>query len=226
MSGEYKTIPLDFERLTPEEQENRLAQFVEWLSRRRTIREFSPDPVPRHLVEEAIRLAGRAPSGANLQPWHFALVEDPEIKRQIRMAAEKEERENYDRRFPEEWLARLAPLGTDDHKPYLEIAPYLIVIFKIDYGLVTAPDGSERKFKHYYVNESVGLAAGFLLAALHLAGLATLTHTPSPMGFLAEILNAPRNHRPYLLVPVGYPAAEVKVPDIEKKPLEEILTVY
>lgn len=225
MSKKHKTVPLEFEELAPEEQERRLAEFVDRLSRRRTVREFSPRPVPRNLVEDAIRVAGRAPSGANLQPWHFVLVENPEVKQQIRAAAEKEEKENYSHRFPQEWLDRLAPLGTDDHKPYLEMAPYLIVVFKIDYGLETAPDGTERKFKHYYVNESVGLACGFLLAALHLAGLATLTHTPSPMGFLSRILGMPRNYRPFLLIPVGYPVEEAQVPGISKKGLKEILTV-
>ncbi len=218
-------VPLQFERLAPEEQEARLAELAERLARRRSVRAFSPDPVPRRLVEEAVRVAGRAPSGANLQPWHFVLVGDPEVKRRIREAAEAEERENYVRRFPPEWLERLAPLGTDQDKPYLEIAPWLIVVFRIDYGIETGPGGVERKVKHYYVNESVGLASGFLLAALAVAGLATLTHTPSPMGFLSRILDAPANHRPHLLVPVGYPAAGARVPDIGKKPLGEILTV-
>jgi nitroreductase len=224
MTGEYEFIPLDFERMPPEEQEARLGDFAGRMTRRRTVREYSPDPVPRGLVEECIRVAGSAPSGANLQPWHFVLVEDPVIKKKIREAAEAEEDENYTRRFPQEWLERLAPLGTDAVKTYLEIAPYLIVVFKIDYGLTTEPDGTERKQKHYYVNESVGLAAGFLLTALHLAGLATLTHTPSPMGFLAKILAVPKNYRPYLLIPVGYPAEDARVPAITKKPLEEILT--
>lgn len=224
MTGDHEFIPLEFTRMAPEEQEARLREFADHMTRRRTVRHYSPDPVPRSLVEECIRVAGNAPSGANLQPWHFVLVEDPAIKKKIREAAEAEEDENYTRRFPREWLERLAPLGTDAVKPYLEIAPYLIVVFKIDYGLVTDPDGTERKIKHYYVNESVGLASGFLLTALHMAGFATLTHTPSPMGFLSEILQVPRNHRPYLLIPVGYPAKDARVPDIAKKPLEEILT--
>ena len=225
MSQDYRPIPHAFTRLEPGEQAARLAEFRERMAGRRTVRAYAPDPVPRSLVEEAIRVAGNAPSGANLQPWHFVLVEDPETKRRIREAAEAEEAENYSRRFPEEWRERLRPLGTDAVKPYLEIAPYLIVVFKIDYGLVTGPGGAERKIKHYYVNESVGLAAGFLLAALHTAGLATLTHTPSPMGFLSTILNTPKNYRPYLLIPVGYPAEGARVPDITKKPLSEILTV-
>jgi iodotyrosine deiodinase len=221
----YRPVPLSFERLAPPEQAARLSEFSRRLAARRTVRQYSPEPVSRSLVEEAIRVAGRAPSGANLQPWHFVLVEDPAVKRAIREAAEEEEAQNYRRRFPPEWLARLEPLGTDAEKPYLEVAPYLIAVFKIDYGIETGPDGGERKVKHYYVNESVGLAVGFLLAALHLAGLATLTHTPSPMGFLNRILGMPPNHKPFLLIPVGYPAPDAVVPDIGKKPLEEILTV-
>lgn len=189
---------------------------------RRTVREFSPDPVPYELIELAIKTAGSAPSGANQQPWHFTIVSDDEIKRRIRIAAEEEERENYSGRFPDEWLEVLAPLGTDWHKDFLEIAPYLIVVFKIDYGIEKQPDGGERRIKHYYVNESVGIACGMLLAALHNAGLATLTHTPNPMGFLSEILERPKNEKPFLLIPVGYPAEGVKVPDITKKTFEEI----
>ncbi len=185
---------------------------------RRTVRHFSDAPVPFELIETAIRAAATAPSGANQQPWRFVVVSDPETKRRIREAAEKEERENYERRFPDEWLEALAQFGTDWHKPFLETAPYLIVVFRIDYGL----DG-QRKVKHYYVGESVGIAAGFLLAALHAAGLATLTHTPSPMGFLSKILDRPVNERPFLLIPVGYPAAECEVPDIAKKPLPEVM---
>lgn len=224
MSNDYRPVPLRFRRLSPADQAARLAEFSARMRRRRTVREYSPEPVARALVEECIRVAGSAPSGANLQPWHFTLVEDPGVKRRIREAAEAEEAENYNRRFPPEWLERLAPLGTDAVKPYLETAPYLIVVFKIDYGLETGPDGTERKIKHYYVNESVGLASGFLLAALQIAGLATLTHTPSPMGFLSEILDAPPNYRPFLLIPVGFPAEGAVVPDIGKKPLEEIMT--
>lgn len=192
------------------------------MRRRRTVREFSPDPVPFELIELAIKTAGSAPSGANQQPWHFTIVSDDEIKRRIRFAAEEEERENYSGRFPDEWLEVLAPLGTDWHKDFLEIAPYLIVVFKIDYGIEKQPDGGERRIKHYYVNESVGIACGMLLAALHHAGLATLTHTPNPMGFLSEILERPKNEKPFLLIPVGYPAEGVKVPDITKKTFGEI----
>lgn len=219
-------IPLEFERLSPEAQLERARGFHKLMKRRRSVREFSPDPVPFELIELAIRTAGTAPSGANQQPWHFTIVSDPEIKRRIRLAAEEEERENYGGRFPAEWLQTLAPLGTDWHKEFLEIAPYLVVVFKIDYGIAIQPDGSERRIKHYYVNESVGIACGILLAALHHAGLATLTHTPNPMGFLSEILQRPKNEKPYLLIPIGYPAPDAKVPAIEKKPFDEIADAW
>ncbi len=225
MSSIYEFIPLEFKRLEAEEQRRRAVEFYELMKQRRTVREFSPEPVPFELIELAIKTAGVAPSGANQQPWRFVVVSNPEIKRRIRLAAEEEERENYGGRFPDEWLQALAPLGTDWRKEFLEIAPYLIVVFKIDYGIELAQDGREQKIKHYYVNESVGIACGMLLAALHNAGLATLTHTPNPMGFLSEILKRPKNEKPYLLIPVGFPAAGVKVPDITKKPFEEIAEV-
>ncbi len=193
--------------------------FVETLKLRRTVRDFAPDPIPDEVLRLAIEAAHAAPSGANLQPWTFVIVRDPEVKKRIRIAAEEEEYENYHGRMPEEWLKALAPLQTDWHKEFLEIAPALIVVFKQDYGL--AEDGSH--VTHYYVNESVGIASGFLLAALNAAGLATLTHTPSPMGFLREILGRPRNEKPFLLIPVGYPAAGCQVPDIAKKPLDAVL---
>ena len=218
----YSFIPLEFERRSVESQLQRARDFFDLMRGRRTVREFSPDPVPYELIELAIKTAGSAPSGANQQPWHFTIVSDDEIKRRIRIAAEEEERENYSGRFPDEWLEALAPLGTDWHKDFLEIAPYLIVVFKIDYGIEKQPDGGERRIKHYYVNESVGIACGMLLAALHNAGLATLTHTPNPMGFLSEILERPKNEKPFLLIPVGYPAEGVKVPDITKKTFGEI----
>lgn len=183
------------------------------------MRHFSSEPVSPHLIEDAIRVAASAPSGANQQPWRFVVVADPAVKRRIREAAEAEEKENYERRFPEEWLHALEPFGTDWHKPYLETAPFLIVVFRVDYGL----DLNGAKTKHYYVSESVGIATGFLLAALHMAGLATLSHTPSPMGFLSRILDRPPNERPFLLVPVGYPAPEACVPALKKKPLDEVL---
>lgn len=218
-------IPFDFRRPEPEVQRCRAIEFYELMKRRRTVREFSPDPAPFELIELAIRTAGVAPSGANQQPWRFVVISDPEIKRRIRLAAEEEERENYEKRFPDEWLQALAALGTDWHKEFLEVAPYLIVVFKIDYDVERLPDGSERKIKHYYVNESVGIACGMLLAALHNAGLVTLTHTPNPMSFLSEILQRPKNEKPYLIVPVGYPADGAKVPNIAKKHLEEIMCV-
>jgi len=213
---------LDFERLEPDQQIAHSRAFLERIASRRTVRDFSPEPVPFDLIENAIRAASLAPSGANQQPWRFVAVSNPELKRQIREAAEAEERENYENRFPDEWLQALAPLGTDWHKPFLETAPYLIVVFRIDYGI--APESSpEARVKHYYVQESVGIASGFLLAALHFAGLATLTHTPSPMGFLARILDRPANERPFLLIPVGYPAPDAQVPCLTKKPLDEVL---
>ncbi len=210
--------PLEFERLSPEEQLRRVSEFRVHMRTRRTVREFSAEPVPFELIEAAVQVAGNAPSGANQQPWTFVVVGDPEIKRRIREAAEAEERENYEGRFPDEWLTVLKQFGTDWRKPFLETAPWLIVMFRQDYGL----DG-DRKIKHYYVQESVGIACGFLMAALHLAGLATLTHTPSPMGFLSEILERPKNEKPFLLIPVGYPAEGAEVPEIGKKSLAEVL---
>lgn len=217
---------LVFERLAPDEQQRRALAFYESLRMRRTVRAFAPAPVPFELIELAIKTAATAPSGANQQPWHFAVVSNPEIKRRIRQAAEAEEYENYHGRFPEDWLQALAQFGTDWHKEFLETAPYLIVVFKQEYGLAANPDGSERKIKHYYVNESVGLATGFLLAALQQAGLATLTHTPNPMGFLSEILQRPKNEKPFLLIPVGYPATDAQVPNISKKSFAQIATVF
>jgi len=215
-------MPLEFTRFNESEQRRRAEEFCRWMGRRRTVRAFSAEPVPLEIIELAIRTAGSAPSGAHLQPWRFVVVANPEIKRQIRLAAEEEERENYERRFPEEWLQALEPFGTDRHKQFLEIAPYLIVVFRIDYGLVQEGE-IQRKVKHYYVGESVGIASGMLLTALHNAGLATLTHTPSPMGFLSRILGRPPNEKPYLLIPVGYPAPDAVVPVIERKPLDEIM---
>jgi nitroreductase len=195
----------------------RLEEFYADLNRRRTVREFSDRPVPRDIIETALRAASTAPSGANLQPWHFVVVSGLKTKSRIREAAEAEEREFYEHRASEEWLAALEPLGTDEHKPFLETAPYLIAVFLQKYGQL--PDG--RKVKHYYPTESTGLATGLLIAALHRAGLATLTHTPSPMKFLNEILGRPLSERPFLLLVVGYPADGVRVPDIQRKALEE-----
>ncbi len=198
----------------------RAEAFYALLRTRRTVRDFSPESVPLEVIEAALRVAGTAPNGANLQPWHFVVVSDPSLKREVRQAAEVEEREFYQRRAPPEWLAALELLGTDADKPFLEAAPYLIAIFGKAYGLLE--DG--RKVKNYYVNESVGIATGMLIAALHRAGLATLTHTPSPMKFLNRILRRPDNERPFLLLVVGHPAEGARVPDIRKKPLEEIAT--
>ena len=196
---------------------------------RRSVRHFSAEPVELDLVVNAVRAAAAAPSGANRQPWRFVLVSDPAIRREIRIAAEAEEKASYERRMPTEWLEALAPLGTDWHKPFLETAPYLIAVFRMDYEPVPpaggVEDGTLVKKKNYYVSESVGLACGFLLAALHLAGLATLTHTPSPMGFLNRILDRPAHEKPYLLIPVGLPAPDAVLPDIVRKPLEEVLVV-
>jgi len=217
-------VPLAFQRLSTVDQDTRARDFLEAMRTRRTVREFSAEPVPFSLIESAIRTAASAPSGANRQPWRFVVVSNPEIKRRIREAAEEEEHAFYEHRAPDEWLEALAPLGTDWHKPFLEVAPYLIVVFREDYGLAKDEVG-EIKEKNYYVMESVGIACGFLLAALHLAGLATLTHTPSPMGFLSQILNRPKNEKPYLLIPVGYPAEGVKVPNIKKKDLAEVMNL-
>jgi nitroreductase len=222
MTGAYRPVPLEFTRRSRSDQIARAAAFASVMRTRRTVRDFAPDPVPDAVIDAAIAVAASAPSGANLQPWRFVVVRDPDVKRRIREAAEAEERESYERRMPDEWLDALARLGTDWHKPFLEIAPVLIVVFRIDYAVVPGPDGGERRLKHYYVGESVGLATGMLIAALHWSGLATLTHTPSPMGFLAGILGRPANEKPFLIVPVGYPAADAMVPDIDRKPLTEV----
>jgi nitroreductase len=203
-----------------DEMRGRARAFYEEIRARRTVRQFSRRPVPRDVIEDCLKSAGTAPSGANLQPWHFVVVGDPAIKATIRQAAEREEYEFYHHRAPPEWLEALAPLGTDEHKPYLETAPWLIAVFGQRYG-VTA---SGRRVPHYYVTESVGIATGFLIAALHHAGLVTLTHTPSPMGFLNEVLGRPPSERPFLLLVAGYPADDARVPAIGKKRLEEIAT--
>jgi nitroreductase len=192
---------------------------------RRTVRHYSSDPVPDRLIDEAITVAGSAPSGANLQPWRFIVVRDAEVKQKIRGAAEAEEREFYAHRAPAEWLEALAPLGTDPDKRFLEAAPVLIVVFRVDYGIVPDGQGGQRQIKHYYASESTGIACGLLIAALHVAGLATLTHTPSPMRFLSSILKRPKNEKPFLLLPVGYPAPDAVVPSVTKKPLDAIRLV-
>jgi len=222
---ECKHTPLVFPRLSADEQLRASREFLSRMSGRRSVRSFSPEPVPFELIENAIRCASLAPSGANQQPWRFAVVRDPVIKRRIREAAEAEERESYEHRMPAEWLEALAPLGTDWHKEFLEAAPYLIVVFRIDFGLAQGPN-RDRKIKHYYVQESVGIATGFLLAALHMSGLATLTHTPSPMGFLTGILGRPQNERPFVLIPVGFPSRDAMVPVIAKKTLAEVMEIH
>jgi nitroreductase len=214
----YTPIPLEFERLSPDEQFERSRAFLERMRTRRSVRHFSREPVPFELVANAIEAAGTAPSGANQQPWTYIAVSDPAVKREIRLAAEAEEREAYEHRMTEEWLRALEPLGTDWRKPHIEGAPYVIVVFEQAYGLEAG-----RRWKHYYAKESVGIAVGLLLASLHLAGLATLTHTPSPMRFLASILGRPPNERAFCLIPVGYPAEGATVPKLEKKSLDEIL---
>lgn len=219
MSHNGKFIDLAFERLTPAEQQSRSEMFLQRMQTRRTVRDFADAPVPFDLIRNAVATAGTAPSGANQQPWTFVVVSSPELKAKIRAAAEAEEKENYERRMSDEWLEALAPLGTDWQKPHLEEAPYLIVVFRQAYGL--AADGS--RIKHYYVDESVGIAVGLLLASLHQAGVATLTHTPSPMKFLQEILQRPDNERATMVIAAGYPKADAQVPDIERKPLDEIL---
>jgi nitroreductase len=216
-----KFIPFTTYREYPvEEMRRRASAFREEMQCRRTVRYFSNRLVPREVIEDCLLAAGSAPSGANLQPWHFVVVSDPAIKRQIREAAEKEESEFYHGRAPQEWLEALAPLGTDEHKPYLATAPYLIVIFAQSYGLL--PDG--RKVKNYYVTESVGIATGMLITAIHYAGLVSLTHTPNPMGFLNQALERPENERPIMILVVGYPAENAVVPEIGKKSLQEIAT--
>lgn len=222
MSHTGKFIRLNFERLSQDEQMQRSQDFFRSMKTRRTVRDYSTDAVPFELIRNAIATAGTAPSGANQQPWTFVVISNPEMKRKIREAAEIEEKKSYENRMSEEWLEALAPLGTDWHKPHLEEAPYLIVIFRQVYGL----DENGNKIKHYYVDDSVGIATGLLIASLHQAGLATLTHTPSPMKFLAEILERPNNERATMILTVGYPAEDAEVPDISKKSLDEILVHF
>ena len=224
--SDHRFIPLSYEPLTDEERIRRVKSYHDGMSTRRSVRKFSADPVPVEAIEWAVRAAGLAPSGANLQPWHFVIVSDPATKARIREAAEQEERVNYEKRFPQEWKDALEPLGTDWRKEYLEIAPHLIAVFAAVHGAPRSAEGPGEAAKHYYVSESVGIATGFLLSALHLAGLATLTHTPSPMGFLRKILRRPANERAYVLIPVGRPASDATVPDIERKPLDEIMTRF
>lgn len=217
---EHPFVPLEFERVSLDESQSRARAFYERMNLRRTTRHFSSEPVPRQLIEYAVRTAGTAPSGAHQQPWTFVAVSDPALKAEIRRAAEEEEREFYSGRAPQAWLDALAPLGTDENKPFLEVAPWLIAIFEKSHSIMD--DG--RRVKNYYAPQSTGIACGMLITALHMAGLATLTHTPSPMNFLNKILARPKDERPFLLLVVGYPAAGVQVPDIRRKPLEIIAT--
>jgi len=216
-----KFVPLsDYQTYSTEEMRDRSGLFYELMRKRRTVRHFSDKPVPMDVIAACLRTAGTAPNGANIQPWHFVVVTDPEIKHLIREGAEKEEREFYSRRAPEEWLEALEPFGTNWEKPYLDRAPMLIAIFAQRFGI--EPDGTKKK--HYYVQESVGIATGMLITAVHYAGLVSLTHTPSPMDFLNGILSRPDNEKPFLLLVVGYPAEDALVPEISKKSLDEITT--
>jgi iodotyrosine deiodinase len=216
--SDYRPVPLVHERLPEDVALERSREFLALLQARRSIRRFSDEPVPWELVENAIRAAGTAPSGAHQQPWTFVVVSDPETKRRLREGAEAEERDFYDRRATDEWKEAIRPIGTDWVKTHITDAPYVIVVFEQPWR----PENG-HKVKHYYVRESVGIAVGFLLAALQAAGLCALTHTPSPMRFLGEILDRPENERPFILIPVGYPADDAEVPDLERKSLDEII---
>lgn len=213
-----KFIPLNFNFIPESEMITRSEEFYNTIKQRRTVREFSDKKVPIEIIKNAIQSAGTAPSGANMQPWHFVVISDPKIKKEIRDAAEEEEKEFYNGKAPKEWIDNLVQFGTDENKPFLETAPYLIAVFEKKFG--ETEDGSKKKF--YYTKESVGLACGFLITALHLSGLVTLTHTPSPMNFLNKILNRPQNEKPFILLVVGYPKENAEVPDITKKSLNEI----
>lgn len=214
-------IPYVRETYSPQDMIVRSRAYHEWLNQRRSLRAFSEREVPREVIGHLLMAASSAPSGAHKQPWTFCAVSDPALKQQIRLGAEEEERRNYQERMPEEWLEDLQPFDTDWNKPFLETAPWLIVVFKQIYGM-----DNGKKRSHYYVNESVGLACGFLLTAIHHAGLVALTHTPSPMNFLAEILERPAHERPYLLIPVGYPPENAQVPDLRRKSLDEVVVYY
>ncbi len=217
----HSYIQLKHHHFSEEEITAKSATYYKTMNTRRSVRDYSDKDVPKEVIENIIKTASTAPSGAHKQPWTFCVVADPELKKQIRVAAEKEEYEGYNSRMSDRWLKDLAPLGTDWHKPFLETTPYLIIVFKKVYEAQAG-----EKLNNYYVNESVGIACGFLIAAIHQAGLATLTHTPSPMNFLSKILKRPANERPFLLLPVGYPATETYVPDIERKPLDEVAIFY
>ena len=222
MINGFRHIQLDHHSYSPEKMIQESTEFYEWLNKRRSVREFSNRPVPKKVIENVIKAASTAPSGAHKQPWTFCAVSDPALKTQIRQAAEKEEKETYEHRMGERWKNDLAPMATDMHKPFLEIAPWLIIVCKraYEYG----ENGSKEN--NYYVNESVGIACGMLIAAIHNAGLVTLTHTPSPMRFLTELLDRPDNERAFLLLPVGYPKEPVYVPDLIRKGLDEMSAFY
>ncbi len=222
MNKKYAFIPYSKETFSADEMKVRSKDFFEWANKRRTVRDFSPKEIPQEVIDNILLTANTAPSGANKQPWTFCVVTDPEIKKQIRSEAEKEEKISYESRMSEEWLEDLMAIGTDWNKPFLEIAPALIIVFKRSFE--TLSDGKKRQ--NYYVTESVGLACGFLLMAVHQAGLVALTHTPSPMNFLTKVLNRHENEKPFLLIPIGYPADVVTVPDIKRKKLEEIRVKY
>lgn len=222
LASEHPFVPLDFERLAPDEMVRRADDFHAEMSRRRSVRMLSDEPVPFALVERAIETASTAPSGAHHQPWRFVVTGSETVKAAIRAAAEEEERTNYEGgRINDEWRRELAPLGTDWHKEFLEFAPWIVVLFEERYGV----DADGRRRHHYYVKESCGIAAGLFIAALHHMGLATLTHTPSPMAFLTKILGRPDNERPFVLFPVGYPVDGCLVPDLRRKPLSDVMTV-
>jgi nitroreductase len=216
----YPFIPYSVTTYPQEEMVSRSNEFFEWADLRRSVRDFSDKPVPKEIIENILKTANTAPSGAHKQPWTFVVIDNPELKSKIRKAAETEEKESYEGRMSEEWLQDLAPLGTTWQKPFIDTVPYLIVVFEQIYGLDST---TNEKSKHYYVKESVGIAVGFLILAIRNAGLVTLTHTPSPMNFLREILNRPKNERAFVLLPVGYPAEDTKVPEIKRKELDQII---
>ena len=220
--GPYTPVPLQWERLDAAEALAHSRAFLETMRARRSVRMFSTEPVPRELIDNALEVAGTAPSGAHQQPWTFAVVSDPELKARLREGAEAEEREFYEHRATDEWKEAIEPIGTDWVKTHITDAPYVIVVFEQPWR----PDGAGGKLKHYYVRESVGIAVGYLLAALQVSGLCALTHSPAPMRFLAELLGRPENERPFILIPVGYPAEDAEVPDLVRKPLDEIVARY
>ncbi|BDD06952.1 nitroreductase family protein [Aureibacter tunicatorum] len=218
----YHHIPLEYRKPSAQEILDNSTNLFNDLNKRRSVREFSNEPVDKQIIENIIKAASTAPSGANKQPWHFCAVSSQELKDKIRKAAEEEEKLNYSKRMNEEWLEDLAPLGTDWQKPFLSIAPWLIIMTKKVYDI----DENQERSQNYYVNESVGIACGFLLSAIHQAGLVSLTHTPSPMNFLTKLLGRPENEKAYMLIPIGYPAKDTTVPDIKRKELEKISSFY